>query len=51
MLLAGDVGGTKTDLIVVSAEAGPRGPVARGELTSASYTRASRRSCGPSCAT
>ena len=37
MLLAGDVGGTKTDLAVYSAEKGPREPLARGELPCADY--------------
>ncbi len=37
MFLAGDVGGTKTDLMVFSAEAGPRAPVTQAEFSSASY--------------
>jgi glucokinase len=37
LLLAGDVGGTKTDLAVYSVEGGPRKPVAQGEFHSASY--------------
>jgi len=31
MLLAGDVGGTKTDLAIFSNEAGPHAPLARKE--------------------
>jgi len=37
LLLAGDVGGTKTDLAVYSAEGGPRKPLAQAEFHSASY--------------
>jgi glucokinase len=37
MLLAGDVGGTKTDLGVYSAEGGPRTPLAQAEFHNASY--------------
>lgn len=37
MLLAGDIGGTKTDLGVYSAEDGPRAPLARAEFHNASY--------------
>ena len=37
MLLAGDVGGTKTDLAIFSNEAGPHAPLARGEVRSADY--------------
>ena len=37
MLLAGDIGGTKTDLAVYSLEAGPRAPLASAEFHSASY--------------
>jgi glucokinase len=37
MLLAGDVGGTKTDLAIISPSAGPRAPLARAELPSARY--------------
>jgi glucokinase len=37
MLLAGDIGGTKTDLALFSAEAGPRVPLAQAEFPSASY--------------
>lgn len=38
MLLAGDLGGTKTDLAVYSAEAGPRFPLAAANYTSAKYS-------------
>lgn len=38
LLLAGDVGGTKTDLAVVSSEAGPRRPLARRRYPSAAYS-------------
>ncbi len=37
MLLAGDLGGTKTDLAVYSAEAGPRAPLVQAEFPSGSY--------------
>lgn len=37
LLLAGDVGGTKTDLAVVSAEAGPRRPLAKARYPSADH--------------
>ncbi|MBV9279412.1 MAG: glucokinase [Chloroflexi bacterium] len=37
MLLAGDVGGTKTDLAVISPEIGPRKPIARSRFPSAQY--------------
>ena len=37
MLLAGDVGGTKTDLAVYTPEAGLRAPLAQAEFPSASY--------------
>jgi glucokinase len=37
MLLAGDIGGTKTDLAVYSADGGPRKPLAQAEFPSASY--------------
>jgi glucokinase len=37
MLLAGDIGGTKTELGVYSPEAGLRAPLARGEYTNADY--------------
>lgn len=35
MLLAGDIGGTKTDLAVYSSERGPRVPLARERFHSA----------------
>lgn len=38
MLLAGDIGGTKTDLAVFSAEAGPRKPLAQAEFPSSKYS-------------
>ncbi|WP_204848082.1 glucokinase [Rhodopila globiformis] len=37
MLIAGDVGGTKTLLALFTAEAGPRQPLARAEFVSADY--------------
>ena len=37
LLLAGDVGGTKTDLTVVSAVTGPREPLARCRYSSSAY--------------
>jgi glucokinase len=37
MLLAGDIGGTKTDLAVYSSEAGPYTPLAETEVHSADY--------------
>jgi glucokinase len=37
LLLAGDVGGTKTDLAVVSAAAGPRNPLAKSRYPSSAY--------------
>ncbi|HLH73211.1 MAG TPA: glucokinase, partial [Chloroflexota bacterium] len=37
MLLAGDIGGTKTDLAVFSVEAGPRKPLAQAEFPSRTY--------------
>ena len=37
MLLAGDIGGTKTDLAVYSGEAGPYAPLAETEVHSADY--------------
>lgn len=37
MLLVGDVGATKTDLAVITPEAGPRAPVAFAEFPSGSY--------------
>ncbi|MFQ5342601.1 MAG: glucokinase, partial [Anaerolineae bacterium] len=37
MLLAGDIGGTKTNLAVFSSEAGPRAPLAEATYPSADY--------------
>ena len=37
MLLAGDIGGTKTDLAVYSPEAGPYSPLTQAEMPSADY--------------
>jgi glucokinase len=37
MLLAGDIGGTKTDLAIFSPTAGPRSPLAQAEFHSADY--------------
>lgn len=37
MLLAGDIGGTKTDLAVYSYEAGPHSPIIQAEVHSADY--------------
>ena len=37
MLLAGDAGGTKTDLAIFSNEAGPQAPLVRAEVRSADY--------------
>lgn len=37
MLLAGDIGGTKTDLAVYSQASGPRTPLAQAEYPSANY--------------
>jgi glucokinase len=37
MLLAGDIGGTKTDLAVYSREAGPHAPLSQAEMHSADY--------------
>lgn len=37
MLLAGDIGGTKTDLAIISPERGPRDPVADATFPSARY--------------
>ena len=37
MLLAGDIGGTKTDLAIFSNEAGPHAPLAQAEVHSADY--------------
>ena len=38
LLLAGDVGGTKTSLAIYSPEAGPRSPLAQETLSSARYS-------------
>src|SRR5262245_10271499 len=38
MLLAGDIGGTKTDLAIFSNESGPHAPLVREEVHSADYT-------------
>src|ERR1051325_226091 len=38
MLLAGDIGGTKTDLAVYSTDGGPRAPLAPAEYPSGRYT-------------
>src|SRR5262249_13316675 len=37
MLIAGDIGGTKTDLAIYSSESGPHAPVAQTEVHSADY--------------
>ncbi len=37
MLLAGDIGGTKTDLAIFSRDAGPHAPLVRAEVCSADY--------------
>jgi len=37
MLLAGDVGGTKTDLAIFSSETGPHSPLAEGQVHSGDY--------------
>lgn len=37
MLLAGDIGGTKTDLAIFSAEGGPHSPLTQAQLHSADY--------------
>jgi glucokinase len=37
MLIAGDIGGTKTDLAIYSSESGPHAPLAQTELHSADY--------------
>jgi glucokinase len=37
MLIAGDIGGTKTDLAIYSTESGPRTPLAQTEVHSADY--------------
>src|SRR6516225_1151548 len=37
MLIAGDIGGTKTDMAILSSEAGPHAPVTQGKVHSADY--------------
>jgi glucokinase len=37
MLIAGDIGGTKTDLAIFSSEGGPHSPVAQAKVYSADY--------------
>ena len=37
MLLAGDIGGTKTDLAVFSVERGPRDPISTARFHSADF--------------
>lgn len=37
ILIAGDVGGTKTDLAIFSSEAGPHSPLAQAQVLSADY--------------
>src|ERR1700752_3951367 len=37
MLIAGDIGGTKTDLAIYSLEGGPHAPLAKTEVHSADY--------------
>ena len=37
MLIAGDIGGTKTDLAIYSNEGGPHAPLAETEVHSADY--------------
>ena len=37
MLIAGDIGGTKTDLAIFSSEAGPHAPLAQERVHSADY--------------
>src|SRR5215510_11095863 len=37
MLIAGDIGGTKTDLAVYSGERGPHSPLAQKEVRTAGY--------------
>ena len=37
MLIAGDIGGTKTDLAIYSIEAGPHAPLAQTQVHSADY--------------
>jgi glucokinase len=38
MLIAGDIGGTKTDLAIYSSESGPHAPLAQTEVHSADYS-------------
>jgi len=38
MLIAGDIGGTKTDLAIFSSEAGPHAPLAEDRVHSADYS-------------
>jgi glucokinase len=38
VILAGDIGATKTDLALFSTEAGPRAPIAQAEYVSRSYS-------------
>jgi glucokinase len=38
MLIAGDIGGTKTDLAIYSVESGPRTPLAQNKVRSADYS-------------
>ena len=38
MLIAGDIGGTKTDLAIYSLESGPHSPLAQTEVRSADYS-------------
>jgi glucokinase len=38
MLIAGDIGGTKTDLAIYSIESGPRTPLAQTRVRSADYS-------------
>src|SRR5215469_12469169 len=37
MLIAGDIGGTKTDLAIYSTESGPHAPLAQAQFHSADY--------------
>jgi glucokinase len=38
MLIAGDIGGTKTDLAIYSTESGPHAPLVQSQVHSANYT-------------
>lgn len=38
MLIASDIGGTKTDLAIFSSEAGPHSPLDQARMHSADYT-------------